>query len=103
MNRSLLVLGITLAAALPARADFTHKIQSSVSWMLMELQPRAVRVGSSYSISGWRQSRDLMVALLALIGGLDDLTRRSAVDYTGTVPTQTGTGKRIHSANLHGR
>ena len=30
MKRSLLVLGITLAAALPARADLTHKIQSSV-------------------------------------------------------------------------
>ena len=31
MTRALLVLGITLAAALPARADLDHKIQSSVS------------------------------------------------------------------------
>ena len=37
MNRSLLVLGITLAAALPARADLTHKIQSSISSKLVAL------------------------------------------------------------------
>ena len=30
MTRAFLVLGITLAAALPAHADLTHKIQSSV-------------------------------------------------------------------------
>ena len=31
MNRSFLVLGITLATALPAKADLVHKIQSSIS------------------------------------------------------------------------
>ena len=31
MIRTLLVLGITLAAASPARADLTHKIMSSIS------------------------------------------------------------------------
>ena len=30
MTRTLLVLGITLAAALPAKADLQHKIMSSV-------------------------------------------------------------------------
>ena len=52
MNRSLLVLGITLAAALPARADLTHKIQSSVQLEVGGASTRAVRVGNSYSISG---------------------------------------------------
>ena len=52
MKRSLLVLGITLAAALPARADLTHKIQSSVQLDVGGASTRAIRVGNSYSISG---------------------------------------------------
>ena len=53
MNRSLLVLGITLAAALPARADLTHKIQSSVQLEVGGASiTRAIRVGNNYSISG---------------------------------------------------
>ena len=52
MNRSLLVLGITLAAALPAKADLTHKIQSSVQLEVGGASTRAIRVGNSYSISG---------------------------------------------------
>jgi hypothetical protein len=52
MNRSLLVLGITLAAVLPARADLTHKIQSSVQLEVGGASTRAIRVGNSYSISG---------------------------------------------------
>ena len=52
MNRSLLVLGITLAAALPAKADLIHKIQSSVQLEVGGASTRAIRVGNSYSISG---------------------------------------------------
>ena len=52
MKRSLLVLGITLAAALPARADLTHKIQSSISLQVGGAVTTAQRIGSSFSISG---------------------------------------------------
>ena len=52
MKRTLLVLGITLAAALPARADLTHKIQSSVQLEVGGASTRAVRLPNSYSISG---------------------------------------------------
>ena len=52
MNRSLLVLGITLAAAFPARADLTHRISSSVQLDVGGASTRAIRVGNSYSISG---------------------------------------------------
>jgi hypothetical protein len=52
MNRSLLVLGITLAAALPAKADLTHKISSSIQLDVKGASTRAIRVGNSYSISG---------------------------------------------------
>ena len=52
MTRTLLVLGITLAAALPARADLTHRISSSVQLDVGGASSRAIRVGNSYSISG---------------------------------------------------
>ena len=52
MNRSLLVLGITLAAALPARADLTHKIKVQYNWRSAVRSTRAIRVGNSFSISG---------------------------------------------------
>jgi hypothetical protein len=52
MNRTLLVLGITLASALPAQADLTHKIMSSVSLQVGGAVTTAERIGSSFSISG---------------------------------------------------
>jgi len=52
MTRTLLVLGITLAAALPAKADLTHRIQSSVQLEVGGASTRAVRLGNSYSVSG---------------------------------------------------
>ena len=52
MTRALLVLGITLVAALPARADLTHRISSSVQLDVGGASSRAVRLGNSYSISG---------------------------------------------------
>ena len=52
MNRTLLVLGITLASAMPAKADLTHKIMSSVSLQVGGAVTSADRIGSSFSISG---------------------------------------------------
>ena len=52
MIRTLLVLGITLASALPARADLTHKIMSSISLQVGGAVTSADRIGSSFSISG---------------------------------------------------
>lgn len=52
MTRTLFVLGITLAAALPAQADLTHRLSSSVQLDVGGASTRAVRVGNSYSISG---------------------------------------------------
>jgi hypothetical protein len=52
MTRTLLVLGITLAAALPANADITHKIQSSIQLQVDGAASQASRIGSfSYSES----------------------------------------------------
>jgi len=52
MTRALLVLGITLVAAMPARAELTHRISSSIQLDVGGASTRAVRVGNSYSISG---------------------------------------------------
>lgn len=52
MIRAFLVLGVTLTAALPARADLTHKIQSSISLQVGGSVSTAQRIGSSFSISG---------------------------------------------------
>ena len=52
MIRSFLVLGITLTAALPARADLVHKIQSSISLQVGGSVTTAERLGSSFTISG---------------------------------------------------
>ena len=52
MKRTLLVLGVTLAAAMPAKADMTHKIMSSISLQVGGAVTSADRIGSSFSISG---------------------------------------------------
>ena len=52
MTRALLVLGITLAAALPAKADLTHRISSSIQLDVGGASTRAVRRSNSYSVSG---------------------------------------------------
>tara|TARA_R100000278_G_scaffold6562_1_gene9168 strand:- start:214 stop:705 length:492 start_codon:yes stop_codon:yes gene_type:complete len=52
MTRTLLVLGITLAAGLPAHADLQHKIMSSVQLQVGGAVTTAERLGSSFSISG---------------------------------------------------
>ena len=75
MKRTLLVLGITLAAALPAQADITHRIQSSVSLSVDGAGSVAARIPSTYSISGNNVTLDTA-------GGLGTLTAGSAVGYT---------------------
>jgi len=52
MNRTLLVLAITFAAVLPAKADLTHRISSSLQLDVGAASTRAIRIGNSYSISG---------------------------------------------------
>ena len=75
MIRTLLVLGITLAGALPAQADITHRIQSSVSLSVDGAGSVAARIPSTYSISGNNVTLDTA-------GGLGTLTAGSAVGYT---------------------
>ena len=75
MTRTLLVLGITLAAALPANADITHKIQSSVQLQVDGAASQASRIGSTLSVSGSNVTLDTAPVLGSLTAG-------SAVGYT---------------------
>lgn len=85
MKRSLLVLGITFAAALPAQADITHRIQSSVSLSVDGAGSVATRIPSTYSISGNNITLDTA-------GGLGTLTAGSAVGYTPAAYSVTTAG-----------
>ena len=75
MTRTLLVLGITLAAALPAKADITHKIQSSIQLQVDGAASQASRIGSTMAVSGSNISLDTAPVLGTLTAG-------SAVGYT---------------------
>ena len=93
MNRSLLVLGITLSAALPAKADLTHRISSSVQLDVGGASTRAVRVGNSYSISGsgvdtsvtagGNTTADALGGLGAATNGVNAITIPDATQATG--------------------
>ena len=68
MIRTLLVLGITLMAA-PARADITHRIQSSVSLSVDGAGSVATRIPSSMAVSGNNVTLDTAPALGTLTSG----------------------------------
>ena len=72
-----LILGTLLlaGAAMPAKADISHKISSSVSLTVDAAASSAQRIGSSYAVSGNNITLDTA-------GGLGTLTAGSAVGYT---------------------
>ena len=77
MTRTLLVLGITLAAALPAQADITHKIQSSIQLQVDGAASQASRIGSTLAVSG--SNIDFSAGSVPTLG---TLTSGSGVGYT---------------------
>ena len=74
MKRVAFVLGVTLLG-LPAQADITHRIQSSVQLSVDGAGSVAARIPSTYAVSGSNISLDSA-------GGLGSLTAGSAVGYT---------------------
>ena len=70
MNRSILVLSVTLATlAAPAHADITHKIQSSVSLSVDGAGSVATRIPSSMAVSGNNVTLDTAPVLGTLTSG----------------------------------
>ena len=74
MKRLAFVLGVTLLG-LPAHADITHRIQSSVQLSVDGAGSVATRIPSTYAVSGSNITLDTA-------GGLGSLTAGSAVGYT---------------------
>jgi len=72
--KALLLLAFALLTA-PAKADITHKIQSSISLTVDGAASAVTKIGSSYSVSGSNVTLDTA-------GGLGSLTSGSAVGYT---------------------
>lgn len=73
--KSLLLIAAFALVAAPAKADLTHRIQSSVSLTVDAAASAANRIGSSYSVSGSNVTLDTA-------GGLGALTAGGAVGYT---------------------
>tara|TARA_Y100000004_G_scaffold150205_1_gene172419 strand:- start:694 stop:1194 length:501 start_codon:yes stop_codon:yes gene_type:complete len=70
MNRSILVLSVTLAtAAAPVQADITHRIQSSVSLSVDGAGSVATRIPSSMAVSGNNVTLDTTPVLGTLTSG----------------------------------
>ena len=84
--KSALILAALVLAAAPAKADLTHRIQSSVSLTVDNAASAATRIGSSYSVSGNNIT-------LGTAGGLGTLTTGSAVGYTAADYSITTSGQ----------
>jgi len=84
MKRLAFVLGVTLLG-LPAQADITHRIQSSVQLSVDGAGSVATRIPSTYAVSGSNITLDTA-------GGLGSLTAGSAVGYTPAAYSVTTAG-----------
>ena len=78
MTRALLVLGITLAAALPARADFTHRLSSSVQLdggvVLQPVQFALATATASAAQESYISHRRWLTTAMRLVGLVQQLT-----------------------------
>ena len=83
--KSVLILAALVLTAAPAKADLTHRIQSSVSLTVDAAASAATRIGSSYSVTGNNITLDTA-------GGLSSLTAGSAVGYTPAAYSVTTAG-----------
>ena len=82
MTRTLLVLGITLAAALPAQADLRHVMTQSAQISVDQAYSSATRGGTTYSSQGTNITPSVTdggVTTNNRIGGLDMSTITSGV------------------------
>jgi hypothetical protein len=73
-----LILPLLVLIAAPAKADITHKLQTSIQLQVDGAASQATRIGSTYSVSG----SNVQVTTGGNFGGLSALTAGSAVGYT---------------------
>ena len=72
------IFALIILFAGAARADITHKLQSSVQLTVDGAASQATRIGSTYSVSG----SNISVESSGSFGGLGTLSSGTAVGYT---------------------
>lgn len=73
-----LIFPLLVLIAAPAKADITHKLQTSIQLTVDGAASQASRIGSTYSVSG----SNIQTTTGGNFGGLNTLTAGSAVGYT---------------------
>ena len=103
MTRALLVLGITLAAALPAKADITHKIQSSVQLQVDGAASQAERLAhalSAVATSLWILLLSSGLSLLVLLWVIRQVPTASQQQETPSLTASPTSKVMPHQAPL---
>ena len=85
MKKAIIAFGMLLMTAPIARADISHRLQTSVQLTVDSAASQASRVGSTYSVSGSNISLDTA-------GGLGSLTAGSGVGYSAADYSVTSAG-----------
>ena len=89
MKKALIAFGMMgLLSPIAARADITHKLQSSIQLQVNAAATQVGRVGTSYAISGNNVGTTYTADGAAVSNGIGSLTITSGV---GAIPTLTAT------------
>jgi len=101
MKKHLIALAVIgMASAIPAHADITHRIQTSVQMSVDAAASAATRIGSSYSVSGSNlTTTDGTTA--GNIGRLGTLTSGAGVGFTGTTASVKDAGESFNFAETY--
>ena len=101
MKKHLVVLAVIgIASAVPAHADITHRIQTSVQMSVDAAASAATRIGSTYSVSGSNlTTTDGTTA--GNIGRLGTLTSGAGVGFTGTTASVKDAGESFNFAETY--
>ena len=101
MKKHLVVLAVIgIASAVPAHADITHRIQTSVQMSVDAAASAATRIGSTYSVSGSNlTTTDGTTA--GNIGRLGTLTSGTGVGFTGTTASVKDAGESFNFAETY--
>jgi len=101
MKKHLIVLAVIgMASAIPAHADITHRIQTSVQMSVDAAASAATRIGSTYSVSGSNlTTTDGTTA--GNIGRLGTLSSGSGVGFTGTTASVKDAGESFNFAETY--
>ena len=101
MKKHLIVLAVVgIAFAVPAHADITHRIQTSVQMSVDAAASAATRIGSTYSVSGSNLTTSDGTTV-GNIGRLGTLSAGSGVGFIGTTASVKDAGESFNFAEYY--